>query len=96
MKEISIVDSPANDEARILDVEFSDELDQIETIRDLEYFLRDAGGLSKGLTKALISRARILFGHRDDDHTESDAKSARVLNEALERIGRAIPTTLRK
>lgn len=96
LAEISPVVFPADTHARIDLGSVKSEIDQIETIRDFEYFLRDAGGLSKGLTNALISRARILFGHRDDDHAESDAKSAQVLNEALERINRAIPTTLRK
>lgn len=96
LAEVSPVVFPADTHARIDLGSVKSEIDQIETIRDFEYFLRDAGGLSKGLTNALISRARILFGHRDDDHTENDAKSAQVLNEALERIGRAIPTTLRK
>lgn len=90
--EISPVVFPADKAARIDMSSIKSEVDSIETIRDFEYFLRDAGGFSKGLTNALISRARVLFGHRDDGQNENDAKSAQVLNEALERIKRAIPT----
>jgi HK97 family phage prohead protease len=94
LAEVSPVVFPADSHARIDLGSVKGEIEQIETIRDFEYFLRDAGGMSKGLTQALISRARILFGNRDDGHKEADAKSAQVLNEALERIKRAIPTTL--
>ncbi|MBY0474209.1 MAG: HK97 family phage prohead protease [Nitrosomonas sp.] len=92
--EISPVVFPADSSARIDLSSVKSEISEIETIRDFEYFLRDAGGFSKGLTNALISRARVLFGRRDDGQDEIDAKSAQVLNEALERIKRAIPTTL--
>lgn len=94
LAEVSPVVFPAETGARIDLGSVKNEIDSIETIRDFEYFLRDAGGMSKGLTQALISRARVLFGHRDDGQKEADAKSAQVLNEALERIKRAIPTTL--
>lgn len=96
LAEISPVVFPADTHARIDLGSVKSEIDQIETIRDFEYFLRDTGKFSKGLTNALISRARVLFGRRDGDQAEADAKSAQVLNEALERLNRAIPTTLRK
>lgn len=92
LAEVSPVVYPADSNARIDLSSVKGEIEHIETIRDFEYFLRDAGGFSKGLTNALISRARILFGHRDDGENENDAKSAQVLKEALERIKRAIPT----
>lgn len=94
LAEVSPVVFPADGAARIDLGSVKSEIEEIETIRDFEYFLRDTGRFSKGLTNALISRARVLFGSRDDEHKEDDAKSAQVLNEALERINRAIPTTL--
>lgn len=96
LAEISPVVFPADVHARIDLGSVKSEIDQLETIRDFEYFLRDTGKFSKGLTNALISRARVLFGHRDDDRTETDAKSIQVLSERLEQLGRSIPTTLRK
>jgi HK97 family phage prohead protease len=69
--EVSVVTFPADEAARVdLASVKSEDLEQIETIRDFERFLRDAGGLSKGLTQALISRAKIVFG-REEPGTEN-------------------------
>lgn len=65
LKEISPVVFPADGSARIESVKFSDDMAEIETIRDFEYLLRDAGGFSKGAAQALTARAKILFGERD-------------------------------
>lgn len=65
LKEISPVVFPADGSARIESVKFSDDLGEIETIRDFEYLLRDAGGFSKGAAQALTARAKILFGARE-------------------------------
>lgn len=67
LKEISPVVFPADGNARIdLDsVKYADEMAAIETIRDFEYFLRDAGNFSKGAAQALTARAKALFSLRD-------------------------------
>ena len=49
--EISVVSFPADGAARITEVR-SEDLDEIESIRDLEGFLRDAGGFSKSAATA--------------------------------------------
>jgi hypothetical protein len=46
-------------------VKYADEMAAIETIRDFEYFLRDAGNFSKGAAQALTARAKALFNLRD-------------------------------
>lgn len=85
MKEISIVTDPANEAARVTDVKFSDDLEQIETVRDFERFLRDAGGLSKGAAVALVARAKVVFSQGDPGDTTA-AKALREIEERLQRI----------
>jgi HK97 family phage prohead protease len=58
LPEISVVTWGMNPEARIDLDSVKSELSSIETIGDLEVFLRDAGGLSKRLATAVTSRAR--------------------------------------
>jgi HK97 family phage prohead protease len=76
LKEISPVVFPADGAARIdLDsVKFADEMAAIETIRDFEYFLRDAGNFSKGAAQALTARAKALFTVRDAGDTDEAKK----------------------
>ena len=57
---------PADSAARIdlgsvKSAELEESIGELETIRDFERFLRDAGGLSKGLAEALVSRAKLIF-----------------------------------
>jgi hypothetical protein len=68
---------PADGAARIdLDsVKYADEMAEIETIRDFEMFLRDAGQFSKGAAQALTARAKALFTLRDAGESD-EAKSA--------------------
>lgn len=89
LKEISIVDDPANFEARVIDVKMSEELAEINTIRDFEYFLRDAGNFSKGLAGAIVNRAKIVFGQRDAGD-EMEAKASQELEEVLKRINQKV------
>jgi HK97 family phage prohead protease len=60
--EISVVTFPADDAARVDLSSVKSELDTIMTITDLEAFLREAGGFSKGLAVALLARAKAVFG----------------------------------
>jgi uncharacterized protein len=53
-----------------------DEIEQVETIRDFEHLLRDAGGFTKGAAQALTARAKILFGQRDADESDSAKNEA--------------------
>lgn len=86
--EISVVTFPADSAARVdLSSVKSDELlldhvNELETVRDFERFLRDAGGLSKGLTMALVSRAKTIFATGEPGMTAE----AKAIEEALARI----------
>lgn len=91
LKEISIVTEPANDAARVTDVKTADEVEQIETIRDFERFLRDAGGLTKGATEALVARAKIIFGRGEPGQEEVDAKAVSELAAIMWRVHTRIP-----
>lgn len=91
LKEISIVTDPANEAARVTDIKTSDEVEQLETIRDFERFLRDAGGLTKGATEALVARAKIIFGRGEPDRQEIDAKAINELAAMMHRLKARIP-----
>lgn len=74
--EVSIVTFPADEAARVdMTSVKSEDIDGLETIRDFERFLRDVGGLSKGLTLALVSRAKVIFGPGEPDTVEAEAKA---------------------
>lgn len=91
MKEISIVTDPANEDARVVDVKFREDLEEIETIRDFERFLRDAGGLTKGAVTALTARAKILFGQGEPAEQKIDVKAHDELQTLLHRVKARIP-----
>ncbi len=78
--EISVVNFPADSAARVSDVK-SEDIDEIKTIRDLEGFLRDAGGFSKSMATALVAKAKKLFA--DQRESEADEKAANALLERL-------------
>jgi len=68
-----------------------DAIDAMETVRDFERFLRDAGGLSKGLTQALISRAKIVFGREDPEPQDLEAKALGDLAARIQALAARIP-----
>jgi len=84
LKEISIVTDPANDATRITSVKFKDELEQCGTERDIEQLLRDAG-LTKWESKAVISRAKVIFTGRDAQE-DTEAKNMTMILERLKKI----------
>lgn len=94
LKEISIVTSPANAQARVMDIKALDDLhdaiEAVQTIRDFEGLLRDAGGLTKGAAAALTARAKFLFG-QGDPSKEVEAKDCDELQFVLRRIKARIP-----
>lgn len=63
--EVSVVTFPANPAAQISSVKSA--IDAIETVRDAEAFLRDAGRLSNAQAAAFISRFKSLSGQRESD-----------------------------
>jgi HK97 family phage prohead protease len=101
--EVSIVTFPADGAARIDLESVKSEMEGIETMRDFERFLRDAGGLSKGLAEALVSRAKVVFGLGDPvgdakAKAEAEAKAAadaKALQELSALFGRfQVPKSL--
>lgn len=69
--EVSIVAFPADSAARVDLASVKSEIEQLNTIRDFERFLRDAGGFSAEAAKTMLSRARDLFALRDEDEQEA-------------------------
>jgi len=89
LAEISPVVFPADRAARIDIESVKNELSEINTVRDFELFLRDAGKFSKGLAGAIVSRAKVVFGQRDADN-EADAKASQELDEVLKRLSQKV------
>ena len=62
--EVSLVTFPANDAARVTGVKT---VEEIETLKDAEAFLRDAGGFSKSQALAIVARIKSMQGRSDSD-----------------------------
>lgn len=92
LKEISIVTDPANDQARVTDIKYMDDaleaVEELQTVRDFERFLRDAGGLSKGLATALVGRAKMIFATGELGQCDVEAKAMSELAKRLQAIPR--------
>lgn len=92
--EVSPVVFPADGAARIdlssvKSGDFVEMIEDVESVRDFERFLRDAGGLSKGAAVALVARARKVFGVEGDPDDESpEAKQLARIAEAAKRLER--------
>jgi HK97 family phage prohead protease len=74
LMEISPVAFPADKAARVESIKgesVTDAIAEIETARDIEHFLRDVGGLSKGAALALVARAKVVFGVAGDPGAET-------------------------
>jgi HK97 family phage prohead protease len=70
LAEVSIVTFPADDSARVDLSSVKSALDGIESIKDLEDFLREAGGFSKSLATATASRAKRIFTQRESEELQ--------------------------
>ena len=93
LREISIVNDPSNTHARVTDIKSGDlneEIDQIQTIREFESFLRDAGGLTKGAAVALTARAKAILVQGEPDQGDAEAKALETLAMRIKRMGEAI------
>lgn len=88
LSEISPVTFPADTFSRIDLSSVKSELENIETIKEFEHYLRDVGNFSRDHAKMLVSQAKVLFGQRDAGN-EVDAKSLQAIHERLQRF--AIP-----
>lgn len=86
LREISIVTYPMDLAARVDLASVKSEIDELQTIRDFEAFLRDASGLSKSVAGALANRAKIIFS-RGELAENADAENAvKELTARLERF----------
>ena len=74
LREVSVVDYPADQSARILDMK--SEIDEISDLKQAEAFLRDVGGLSWASAKALVSQIKSV-ALRDGD-AEATRLAARL------------------
>ena len=90
LAETSIVTFPADKFARVdsssVKSALADEIAAVETIRDFEYFLRDAGSFSKGAARALTARAKVLFSLRDAGDSAGAIKNEAEIVARLERM----------
>lgn len=94
--EISVVSMPADRNARIdlasvKHEELAECIAELESIRDFERFLRDAGGFSKGLVTALTSRAKAIFAQGEPVKEEVEAKGMAELHALLHKAMACIP-----
>lgn len=96
LSEISPVAFPADRNARIdtdsvKSGELAEAIADIESIRDLERFLRDAGSFSKGAATALVARAKsVLCIEGDPMPQTAEAKAMQALHERILALGNQI------
>ena len=78
--------------ASVKSADLLEAIEEIATIRELERFLRDAGGLTKGAATALVARAKTVLGVEGEPDTGSvEAKALKELHDRLQAFGNAIP-----
>lgn len=65
-------------------------IEHLDTVRDLESFLRDAGGLSKGAAMALTARAKQILVQGEPDPGDAEAKALEALAQRLARMSASI------
>lgn len=63
--EVSIVTFPADGAARVDAASVKSAIEAVESIREFERLLRDAGGFDAASAKTLLAKARELFAQRD-------------------------------
>lgn len=92
--EISPVAFPADKAARVdqasikaIDTGVLEAIEELQTIREFERFLRDAGSFSKGAATALVARAKALYaGVGEPAANEADAKAIKELGARLQAL----------
>ncbi|MDO5531417.1 HK97 family phage prohead protease [Sutterella sp.] len=86
LTEISVCCFPADGKARVTTVR-SEDVDGVQTVRDLEQLLREAG-LSKSVATALVAKARQVFGTQRE--SEADEQAQKQILERLQRLEKLI------
>ncbi|MBK8773124.1 MAG: HK97 family phage prohead protease [Rhizobiales bacterium] len=84
--EISPVVFPADAAARVDlgsvkgSADLAEAIEEISSVRELESFLRDAGGLTKGAAVALVARAKVVMGLQGEPAPDTpEAKQLQLL-----------------
>lgn len=88
LKEISVVNFPADDSARISNVK--QEIEALKTLKDFELFLRDSGDFSKATATAFVSRINKLKQSDSVADDEIAELKARVIRDNTQRLIDAI------
>lgn len=73
--EVSVVTTPADLNARIDPESIKSAIDQIESIKELEDFLRDAGGFSRAAAAALVSQFKVAVQRDAEVRAKSEAEA---------------------
>lgn len=71
LPEVSIVTYPADDNARVDLTTVKSALDNINTVRDFEKFLREVAGFSNSLARETAKSAKFLFSHPGDEKADN-------------------------
>lgn len=86
--EISVVEEPADLGARISDVKNNIELiEEIESFKEFESFLREAGGFSRAVATALAARAKSLSLGEQEQNPSLGEQGGKALAEFAKAIG---------
>jgi HK97 family phage prohead protease len=78
--EISVVSMPAEDNARIDTTTVKSEILSLASLRDCDYFLRDAGGWSRSMAKDFLSQLTAIF------RREAEIQAKQEMIERLQRL----------
>ena len=70
-------------DARVSEIR-SEEIDELQTIRDFENFLREAGGFSKSTATSIVAKAKKLFASQRE--SEEEEKMATQLLERVKKL----------
>lgn len=81
LPEISVVTFPCDTAARVETIK-SEDMEGIQTVRDLETFLRDSGGFSKTAATALIAKVKhaLVAEQRDSEESNRKAQEQEICN----------------
>jgi uncharacterized protein len=83
--EISIVEEPADNSARISSIK---NLDESKSLKEIEAYLRDAHGLSRAEAVAVVSKVKAIgLGEQAD---LKSTKKAELINEAINQLAKRI------
>lgn len=86
LSEISPVTFPADSFARIDLASVKSDLQSIETVKEFENYLREAGKFSRDHAKMLVAQAKSIFGQRDAGN-KVDANTIETLMKRLNQFG---------